>query len=238
MVYRWERRVWTSNWPCSVLARNDTFNSTAMNFSAQITYGLSTAPKFSKQENQFLNNYRLVHTVSSPATATISIGDERHELETTWSYQDHCSGLVPRVASWHWLSVQNDAHALVILTCYGNRPQRYAQFLYNGGWIRLDQNSSFEYSSETRATLWKVTSSDVDVSVEVLDSHPNEVRVPKLVPFMVNVRHEEFVVRVCGSVRIHGGGMMLTVCMASWRSTMAVGNPVAKLIVHSRRESP
>ena len=183
---------------------NRSFRVSENRFNVDLSIGPSAAPAFVRRENQFTNQYRLVHTVQHPVVGNVAVDGAHYDLHTKWSYFDHCSGLVPRLTSWHWLAVQRDEASLIVLVNYGERSQRYAQILRNGRWVRLDQNATFECQDARNAESWRVTSTDLDITVDVLESNAAVTKVPRAFPLIVNLRHVEFVVRVDGIVRLNG----------------------------------
>lgn len=164
----------------------------------------SPADPFVRSENQFINHYRVLHTMKNPASVRLESSLGAFNFETACTYLDHCSGRVPRKTSWHWVAVQNSSFALVVLTNYGSRPQRYAHCLHHGRWVRLDQNVTFDCSRQVSDGRWLVTSADLDAVIEVLEKHVSLANFPRLIPIVTKVNHTEFVVRSSGSVRIDG----------------------------------
>jgi hypothetical protein len=117
---------------------------------------------------------------------------------------------VPRRTGWHWLAVQNERVALSCLVNYGPRAHCYTQvWLDDAGprpreWVRLEQSVSFECPGTTPACAWRVTSSDLDLDVELLQSTTGRTLIPPLVGWLVNLTHTEAFVKARGRIRVDG----------------------------------
>ncbi len=173
----------------------------------------ATTPPFTKFDNEFVQQYSLLHFCHGRASGTVEAGGRTHRLDDALVYYDHCFGRVPSQTGWHWLAVQNERAALVSLMNYGPNPQRYTQAWLSpevasprsGTWIRLEQDVSFEKLPAAReGASWQVTSAEMDVAVEWLGHVETRTRIPPLPVAVVDVRHVEAFVRARGTVRVDG----------------------------------
>jgi hypothetical protein len=180
------------------------FRLTTGPWEIDLMIGESPFSPFVKRENQFLRHYLVAHTYKNPVEGTVAINGRRYALRTDHTYFDHCFGNVPRRTGWHWIAVQNRDTALTSLVNYGPYAQRYTQVLNAGRWLRLGQDVTFEYDSARPQEPWRVTSPDMDLTVEILGHAATITRIPALVPVLVNINHTEFVVKAFGRVHIDG----------------------------------
>lgn len=173
-----------------------------------------TTPPFTKQENQFAHHYSMVCTMDAAVSGTVTAGDREYAFDHALGYADHCFGDVPRRTGWHWLAVQNVDMALVALLNYGAYGQRYSQLLHAGPngvkqWERLSQDGSFEYSPSNPGQTWRLTSMDVDVEIDLMQTVRIKEQLPPLVPFWINLTHDESFVRARGRIRTERGWVAL-----------------------------
>lgn len=162
----------------------------------------SNLPPFTNRENMFTYHYTLLHIFNRRVRGEISLGNDRYEVDTDFSYYDHCFGKVPRKSIWHWLAVTNDTFSIASLINYGAYGQKYTQAFWDGRWHRLSEDVSFEYDIQAPGKRWKLTSRDVDLDIEIQEQYLKKVRIPPLLSLLVRMNHEEFMVRVNGIVRI------------------------------------
>lgn len=172
------------------------------------------SPPFTKQENQFVHHYSMVSTMHARVSGTVTAEGRAYAFEDALGYADHCFGAVPRRTGWHWLAVQNADVALVSLLNYGAYGQRYSQLLHTGQdgvqqWDRLCQDVSFEYPPLKSGNQWRLTSRDVDVTIDLLRTVGIRERLPPLVPCWVNLVHDESFVRANGRIRTDQGWLAL-----------------------------
>ncbi|HSO70582.1 MAG TPA: hypothetical protein VLQ67_13205, partial [Arachnia sp.] len=64
---------------------------------------------------------------------------------------------------------------------------------------------SFEYTRSDPVRPWRLTSRDVDVTVERLQTTRIRERLPPFLPLLVNLTHDESFVRAHGRVRTEQG---------------------------------
>lgn len=169
-----------------------------------------TAPPFIKEENQFAHQYSMVSSMHTAVRGSVRADGREYAFNDALGYADHCSGHLPRRTGWHWLAVQNADQALVSLLNYGPYGQKYTQLLRtrpDGGkeWVRLSQDASFEYPPARPGRSWRLTSWDLDVTVELLQTTRLRERLPPLLPLWVNLTHDESFVRASGRVRTELG---------------------------------
>lgn len=168
---------------------------------------LPTTPPFTKFDNNFINNYSLLLFMLNKVKGELDIAGKTYEITNALGYFDHCFGKVPRRTGWHWLAVQNRNFALVSLINYGPYAQKYTQVLtkneaLNWEWIRLNQEVSFESIPKNRNKYWKLSSCDVDLTIEILMLSKSKETIPPIIPFLVNINHDEFFVRVSGRIKV------------------------------------
>lgn len=173
-----------------------------------------TSPPFTKQENQFVHHYSMVSTMHGAVSGTVRAEGRAYTFDNALGYADHCFGEVPRRTGWHWLAVQNADVAFVSLLNYGAYGQRYSQFLRTGPdgvkeWERLSQDASFEYPPLNPGRRWRLTAWDMDIEIELLQTARIRERLPPLVPFWINLTHDESFVRAHGRIRTEHGWVVL-----------------------------
>lgn len=176
---------------------------------ADIVIGV-TAPAFTKEENQFVHHYSMLSTMHAAVSGTVTAQGRTYTFGDALGYADHCFGDVPRRTGWHWLAVQNADQAFVSLVNYGGYGQKYSQLLRTGRdgvkeWVRLSQDASFEHPPTNPGRRWRLTSCDVDLTIELLQTTQIREQLPPLVPFWVNLTHDESFVRANGRVRTERG---------------------------------
>lgn len=173
----------------------------------------STTPPFTKFDNEFVDDYGLLHFFHVRVNGTVEAGGRTWRIEDGLAYYDHCFGTIPAAAGWHWLAVQNADIALASLVNYGVHPQRYTQVWLNrnlgqnalGNWFRLNQDVSFEQPPNRKLDdPWLVTSTDMELEVVPSQLVSGVEKIPPVVPFVVNLRHSEMDVRVRGRIRVEG----------------------------------
>lgn len=179
----------------------------------------NTIEPFTKFDNEILQDYGLLHFFHNQATGTVSAQDKgqghSYELEKTWVYYDHCFGRVPTQTGWHWLAVQNDDIALASLVNYGPRAQTYTQGFFKAQtqsprteqWVRLEQSVSFErldWGRDDFKKPWRITSSDLDLQVELLMAKTDIQRILPIIGYPVAVNHTEVFGCAQGKIRVDG----------------------------------
>jgi hypothetical protein len=185
--------------------------------SADVTIG-QTIKGFTKFDSEMQDRYAILHYFQSRANGQVTVPDGSvYQLEDALVYQDHCYGRVPRKTGWHWIAVQNHHVALTVLVNYGANAQRYAQVWMSPAthsprpdeWVRLEQNVSFEREApaDDAGGSWTVTSTDLDLVVEVRKVQHDRTKIPPLLGIIVNLSHTEAFVKVSGRVRIDGRWM-------------------------------
>jgi Protein of unknown function (DUF2804). len=176
-----------------------------------------TIPYFTKFDNLFVDDYTLLHFFMNRAKGevkTLSGGNPRsYAIDGGLCYYDHCFGTVPAKTKWHWIAVQGETCALASLMNYGAYAQRYTEVFFTDGvaesarnrWIRLDQDVSFEcYPSDRFAKHWRITSPDMALKLEVIQTSYERERIPPVVPFIVKLDHWQCSVSVGGWIRVDG----------------------------------
>jgi hypothetical protein len=164
---------------------------------------------FTRRDNYFRCSYALFHQFFNRVRGEVEVGGRRFAIDTARSYYDHCFGVVPRRASWQWLAVQNDDLALASLVNHGPYAQRYTQVYWQGSWHRLDPDVDFDYDRDDLAAAWRVRSRELDLLVRPRRVHRDHVSIPPLVPFLVDLQHNELFVEVEGEVRLGGARVPL-----------------------------
>ena len=94
--------------------------------------------------------------------------------------------------------------ALASLVNHGPRAQRYTQVHDGREWTRLQETVTFDYDRNDLAQPWRVTSPELDLVVEPVALHLDHVQIPPVVPFLLNLHHNELAVRVRGRLRLDG----------------------------------
>lgn len=183
---------------------NKDFN-VQLNFKPQIPY-------FTKFENQYVYKYGLMHFFNNLTNGFIKLSSNTYEIKDALCYYDHCFGRIPSKSAWHWIAVQNEDVSLASLVNYGPYAQRYTEIYLkknnkNFGldkWIRLNQDVTFEHydSSNNLESRWKITSTDMELTATPLIYILDRTKVPNLMPFLDNIKHYEFFIKVSGKVRI------------------------------------
>ncbi len=172
-----------------------------------------TIPYFTKFDNNFEYNYGLMHFFQNTVSGTVKVSGKTYKVTNALSYYDHCFGRVPLKTGWHWIAVQNEDTAIASLINYGPYGQKYTEIYFkkndkNYGldkWHRLYQDVSFEYNEETKLTSnWKITSPDMDLTVTPILHALDITKIPPIIPFIANLYHDEYYVKISGSVRIDG----------------------------------
>lgn len=163
--------------------------------------------EFTKFDNKFRVKYSLLHFMQNQIKGEINVKTDKYEILRGLGYYDHCFGIVPSKTGWHWLAVQNSKIALVSLVNYGQYAQKCTQVLINkpglkDKWIRLNQDVSFEYLPRDKYNLWRVTSCDINLKVSILMASESKEKIPPIFPFVVNLQHDEYFVRVTGYIKV------------------------------------
>lgn len=159
---------------------------------------------FTRRDNYFCCSYALFHQFFNHVRGEIEVEGRRFAVDTARAYYDHCFGVVPRRASWQWFAVQNDDIALASLVNHGPYAQRYTQVYWEGAWHRLDPDVDFDYDRAELGAPWRVRSRELDLLVRPRRVHRDHVSIPPLVPFLVDLQHNELFVEVEGELRLHG----------------------------------
>ena len=163
-------------------------------------------PRFIKQDNYFARTYFLLHYFQNVVDGTLTINGKQYTISKGAGYQDHCYGNVPRKSKWHWIAVQGEKCALASLMNYGPYSQCYTEAFFGKkpnkqGWVRLNQNVSFEcYSDKHFDSEWKITSSDMELTCQILAFNNQN----NIIPPVVNLKHYQCYVLVQGKVRVGG----------------------------------
>ncbi|ADL52262.1 DUF2804 family protein [Clostridium cellulovorans] len=182
------------------------FDMQAKNFSASLKIE-PTEPYFTKFDNNFINEYALLHFMKNKVMGQIVANGITYKITNGLGYYDHCFGKVPRKTFWHWLAVQNENLAFVSLINYGSFSQKYTEVLVKGrdgrsSWIRLNQEVSFEYTSYSKKSKWRLTSCDNELEITILMVSKSKEDIPPIVPIFINLKHDEYYVKVNGRVKI------------------------------------
>ncbi|MEQ8154616.1 MAG: hypothetical protein ABRQ25_07005 [Clostridiaceae bacterium] len=167
-----------------------------------------TEPCFTKFDNYFFNQYSMLHFIRNQVNGRISLNNKIYEISNALGYYDHCFGKVPRKTAWHWIAVQNEDIALVSLVNYGAYAQKYTQVLFKtsdhkrSDWVRLNQDVSFEYTSDSKDREWNATSCDMDLKINNLMVSKSREVIPPITPFFINVQHDEYFIEASGKIKI------------------------------------
>lgn len=176
----------------------------AEGWKADLSIEPSAVPSFERRENQFVRSYSVFHTYRNRVKGTVTVGGRERRLDSDHTYLDHCFGNVPARTGWHWIALQNRETALTSLVNYGPHAQLYTHVLRDGGWTRLAQDVSFDPGPGSPGRTWRVTSPDLDLSVEPLGRNDAITKMPPLLPFLADLTHTELLVRAAGRIRIDG----------------------------------
>ncbi|MFW2490121.1 hypothetical protein ACN077_16375 [Clostridium chromiireducens] len=190
-----------------------TFKFKNNNFDIDL-YLKPTIPYFTKFENQYVYKYGLMHYFNNLTNGLIKISNKTYKIENALCYYDHCFGTIPSKSAWHWIAVQNEDVSLASLVNYGPYAQKYSEIYFKKNdrnwklneWIRLNQDVSFEHYEldDKLMNTWKITSTDMDVIVTPIMYILDRTKVPKALPFLDNIKHYEFFIKLSGNVRIDG----------------------------------
>jgi len=165
---------------------------------------------FTRRQHYGPCSYELLHRFTDRIRGRVRVGNRTLALDTRTTYTDHCFGFVPRTTTWQWIAACSTERAseqpvaLSVLQNHGPHAQRYAQVLVDGTWHRLGPVVDVEYDAANPLLPWRVTSSDLDLEVTVRHAHHDQVRIPPMLPLLVHLRHDEFVVTCDGTARIGG----------------------------------
>jgi len=172
-----------------------------------------TIPAFTKYDEKFDDEYALLHFFQNCVNGMVETPLGKYEMTNALSYCDHCFGSVPKHSRWHWIAVQNANCAIASLMNYGGLAQCYTEAYLNCAepvnackrWIRLDQDVSFESTSEHHFEHpWQVTSPDMDLTLQIQMRCYSQERIPPLFPFLLSIDHSECFVKVFGKIRVDG----------------------------------
>lgn len=161
-------------------------------------------PPFTRRDHPFVNTYTLLHHFGNRARGQLTLDGRNWEVDTTRCYTDHCFGRVPRRTGWQWAALQSDEVALATLVNHGPDAQRYTQALVDGRWTRLSEDVTFEYEPSRLSDPWRITSVDMEIVARPRHVHLDHVAIPPLLPFLVDVHHNELFVEAEGRLRIDG----------------------------------
>lgn len=187
-----------------------TFRFSNNKFNVNIAIKSTTKP-FTKFDNNFVNQYTLLHFFHNVCSGTIETSENKYKLQNGLGYYDHCFGRVPRKSGWHWIAVQNEAVALASLINYGGYSQKYTQIYFKRNsknfklnqWIRLNQEVSFESCGhDNLESDWRLTSCDMDLIIKPILHTSNTTVIPPIIPLLINITHLEAFVEISGKVRI------------------------------------
>lgn len=159
---------------------------------------------FVRRDRYFRCNYNLLHHFFNHVRGEVELAGRSFTIDTTRAYYDHCFGVVPRRASWQWLAVQNHELAIASLVNHGPYAQRYTQVFHAGAWHRLDPDVDFDYDAADLSAPWRVRSRELDLVVTPHRVHRDRIAIPPLLPFLVDVQHNELFVAVAGTLTLHG----------------------------------
>lgn len=173
-----------------------------------------TIPYFTKFDDQYVDKYALMHFFNNLTNGSIKFKGKTYKIQNVESYYDHCYGTIPSKSAWHWIAVQNEQVSLASLVNYGPNAQRYTQIYFKSNdknvglhrWIRLDQNVSFQHNAvvDNLETDWKITSTDMELTVTPLMYTLDKSKIPPIIPFLIDIEHYEFFVKISGKVRVEG----------------------------------
>lgn len=180
--------------------RNFNFSNKDTNIS--LTIDDSGVKPFTKFDDFYENYYSLYHLFGSRTKGKLTFGKDTYEVDTTTTYFDHCYGKVPSKSAWHWLAVNNNKYSLSSLVNYGVNPQCYTEVFNGKEWTRLSQEVSFEHNSKNPFDPWHITSPDLDLTVTPIKHELKITKIPPLIPFLLNISHAEFMVKVSGNIKI------------------------------------
>jgi hypothetical protein len=183
------------------------------NFSIELKM-TPTTPCFTKSNDEFIYKYTLLHYFNILTSGFIRIENKTYSIDHALCYYDHCFGTVSSKTGWHWIAVQNGDVALASLVNYGAYAQRYTQVYFkknkddfcSGRWIRLNQDVSFEHLGEESkfSSDWKGTSPEMHITITPIMHVCNIEKIPPVLPFLINLRHNEYFIKVNGKVRVDG----------------------------------
>lgn len=170
-------------------------------------------PVFTKNDDYFGNYYNLENYFFTVVQGSVSINGKKYDISKggkNYMYQDHCSGNVPRKTKWHWIAVWNEKSLLDVLCNYGVYPQLYSQVYFpkvTDDWERLEQNVAFEYENRDKRfeKRWKVTSTDLDLHMELLGTALEREAIPfTFMPLLINLYHYQCFAHVWGKIKVDG----------------------------------
>lgn len=183
--------------------RRARFEVTTAKVAAALEFRRSPAP-FVRRDNHFTDHYTLLHTFHDRVRGSVHALGRAYEIDTPLSYHDHCFGKVPSRMGWQWLAAQSESTAIASLCNHGPAPQRYTQLFIDGEWHRLSPDVHFDYDPGDLLAPWRLTSAELDLEIRPLHLHRDRVAIPRALPLLVDLQHNELCVEARGSARIRG----------------------------------
>jgi hypothetical protein len=166
-----------------------------------------SATPFTSRQESGPYRYELAHRFGDRIRGRVTIDGRHIDLDTSVTYTDHCFGVVPARTRWEWVAATGvdpagNSVAMAVLRNHGEHGQRYAQVFSQGGWHRLSPIVEVDRDSRDPLRPWRLTSPELQVTVTPAAVHGDRVQIPPLLPFLVNLRHDELIVSCTGSVRL------------------------------------
>ncbi|MFY0536533.1 hypothetical protein [Nannocystis pusilla] len=158
---------------------------------------------FTRRDNYFRCSYALLHRFFNRVRGEIEAFGRRFAVDTARSYYDHCFGVVPRRASWQWLAVQNDDIALA-----SRQPRRLCPALHPGVLAR-----GVAPARPRRRLRLRPRRPHGALARPFAGARPGRAAPARplrpcddspLVPFLVDLQHNELFVEVEGEMRLGG----------------------------------
>ena len=172
-----------------------------------------TLPAFERREDRRGVPSGIVHWLGNAVSGQVLTHGASYRYRAARGYCDHSWGPVPRRVGWHWIAVQSQTMCLVSLVNTGTGAQLYTQVLVRPvpgsvdepRWTRLDPQAVFgEVPVGSPETTWTAVSTDLELEVRIRQWSGFRERIPPLIPFLVNIDHQESFVSAKGRVRLDG----------------------------------
>jgi hypothetical protein len=174
--------------------------------SAQLKFKPS-APCFTEVYPMKRNRYSLLQYFQNYVSGTVEVPGRSYTLENASGIYDRCFGIVSRKTGWHWLAVQNEDIAITAWVHDWEDSPNYSHVLVKKEdgmreWVELC--AAVTFARDSGKNRWHVAAEDLDLDVEILMTSPFRQEMPPLIPFFINLQHDDHFVRATGRVLVEG----------------------------------
>jgi hypothetical protein len=153
------------------------------------------------------SKYSLLQYFQNDVSGTVVVPGCSYTLEHASGIYDRCFGIVPRKTGWHWLAVQNEDIAITAWFHDWEDSPDYSHVLVRKAdgmreWVELC--AAVTFARDSGKNRWHVSAEDLDLDVEILMTSPFRQEMPPLIPFFINLQHDDHFVRATGRVLVEG----------------------------------